>query len=1069
MFRPSSSRSGLSCSGRSKESSSSGSRSSRSGVSTRGRSPRRSPSPRGRRRLSPSSSRSSRRSPSPRRTSRVRSPSGGSQTRRGSEQRDGSLSRRISLGRHSRFACRHSPSRHSESSEEQSLQTAASNERYSIDLLERRRLSDRLGSPVDSQSDVDRDDFTDYPVFSRCLSYHQSLERYSSPERSPPSSFNRRYNKDYHSKDVSLYQLDFDMSYDHLQDISRETDRDIKLHRKHLHSPEKRGRDPKRHPCDREDRQLDVSMDPQGFLPGKQNYYKRNLSRSPSPACSDEDFKEVENSETKRSTCQDMSSSGSVIHGLTNSMQSPEPQFLHRPEKAPALPKKSVLKNRVDEPSLQVNNFLKFSNKNTIAKSANKEYQASVDNWRIFSGVQQNTFHSEQNFKSFLRQKDYQESMSESADLHDDFLLPHERAIQDGSGFLRILDRMVDSSNIQEQRRCSFLDVENEEKFLYDDDEDDANIKYPSTENLTMDSWKESLSLNPRSLSPIKSIEPNTSDGSRIEYEKISDLLKAIGLDIGVSEIGKGAARTEERLHGKKTLRSLDGLSVISHKPDSNEKDCIRSISHSPESSQKNSLSPCGSFQPSNDTSSVSISEHTKSKTLGNNNSGGSSEQSFPPVSATVSAPPSLPILPLPTPLISQYPVSHFSAFTTAQLLPNHPPPTMAPPIYNAYGHYMAYSASAWPMYTPPLRQSNPALSGVNGLVSVTMPPKPIRSNLRIIETVSTVKKNPEKKINKSVLLKIPITPNSRLRSQSSVGGTTERISERNPASEMPKVTEEDKLVSKKEAWQKKLQFLKTELDRRSKQQLQMLCNKCKKKDPLLAEVNRVQENIVKEIAQLQTESRIAETKHSQFEKISHVIKILEMPCKKASENADSLEEEKSDNTKTQENTSNSVKVMDDKEKLRAEQETRKRKLQDLKSELSRLSGQGGQILRNKNIKYKDVLLAELEHTEQKILNEINQLQLETETVEKTQSELDKDCLNKNPVCDEWRNLDHQAGLSLLQETDCNLKRKWCRKEKEDRDERSAKMARKEESAITNELREEGLPTKDILYVLTTT
>ncbi|XP_054845357.1 zinc finger protein 318-like isoform X2 [Eublepharis macularius] len=597
-------------SGRSKESSSSGSRGSRSDTSTRGRSPRRSrsPSPRGRR--SPSSSRSSRRSPSPRRTSRVCSPSGGSRTRRGSEQRDGSLSRTRSpkwhlhsSQRYPQFLGSYSPSRHSESSVEQSLWTEFSSDCYDIATQERRRLSDSLGLPIDSLSDVDR------------------------------------------------------------------------------------------------------------------------------------------------------------------------------PEEASAVPKKLILKKQVDDPSMQ-------------------------------------------NLEDFLSQKDSQELTSESADLHNDFLLPHERASQDGSGFLHILDRMVDSTNAQEKRTCNFLDVEDEEKFLYGDGQDNADFKYP-TEKL-MDSWKESLSLNARSPSPIHFIKPDTLDGSRIAFEKIRDLLKTIGLDIGVVEIGKGAARTEERLHGKKTLHSLDGNSVVSHKPKSIEKDCIQSNSHSPESNQKNSLSPCDYFQPSNDVSSLTISEQANSRTLRHSNSAGTSEQSFFPVSVIPSASPPLPNLPLPNPLISHYPVSHFSAYTAAQLLPNHPPPTVAPPIYNAYGQYMAYSASAWPMYTPPFHQSNPALPDVHGLVSVSMPPKPTRSNLRVIETVSTVKQNPEIKKYKSVLVEIPITPtNSKLLSQSN-GGTPERVSdEKYLASEMPKVMDgREKPKAKKETQNNKLQYLKTELCRLSRQRV---------------------------------------------------------------------------------------------------------------------------------------------------------------------------------------------------------------------------------------------------------
>ncbi|KAL8185710.1 UNVERIFIED_CONTAM: hypothetical protein K2H54_057201 [Gekko kuhli] len=652
-------------------------------------------------------------------------------------------------------------------------------------------------------------------------------------------------------------------------------------------------------------------MDCQDLL----NYYKRILSRSPSPRYPDEDFTEFENSRSKKNTCQDMPGSGYVIPGLTDFWHS-EPQFLHMPEKAPAMPKKSILKKRVDDPSVQVENFLKCFNKNAVAESANKESQACVDDWRAFFGLQRNAYLPEQNFGSFLREKEYQELTSESADLHGDFLLPHERASQDGSGISHILGRMADSTSTQEKKRHDFLDVEDEEKFLYGDDEDDSNINCPSTEMLTVNDGERSVSLNRRPLSPIPSVKPDSLEESRIEYEKIHDLLKTIGLDIGVVETGKGAARTQEQLHGKKTLRSVDGPS---YKADSSEKDSIQSNTHSSESDQKNALSPCGSSLPSNGASSAPISKHAQ--TLEYDNSAGPPEQCFPSVSVIPPAPASLPNLPPPPPPVSQYSLSHFTAFLAAHVLRNYPPPTMPPPSYNAYGHGMAYSTSAWPMHAPP-QQSNPVLPDVHGLASVTVPPRPTQSNFRVMETVSTIKENPENKRNKSVLVEVPVTPtDSSTLSQSSSSVITERISDgKNLASEKPQVIEEgEKLMSEQERQQEKLAYLRTELHRRCKQQWHMLRNKSmnrykanvKKKDPLLVEVNIVQENIVKEISQLLTELNTAEMKQSHLDSVSHItgINSLEKSWKKASESVDSSEEEKAKNKETCEKTSNSIKV----------------------------------------------------------------------------------------------------------------------------------------------------------------
>ncbi|XP_060100367.1 zinc finger protein 318 [Heteronotia binoei] len=1165
MYRSSSGRSSLSSSSRSKESSSSGSRSSRSGTSTsgstRGRSPRRSrsPSPRGRRHRSPSSSRSSRRSPSPRR-SRVRSPSGGSRSRRGSEQRDGSLSRRRSPGRQSRSPGQHSPSRHSESSVEQSLRITVGNDHYGIDTPEQRRLSDRLGSPVDSLSDVERDDLAEGPIFSRGLSHPQSLEQYSSHEDSPPSPYSMRHDEDYRSREVFLHQSEYSMNYDHLQDISREPDRDGELLRKSLYQSEERGRESKRLRYDREDRLLAVNVEHQSFLPGTRNYRKRSLSRSPSPVY--EDFRELESARRKReeeelsrNSSQDLPGSGYVIPGLTNPVQSSEPRYLYRPDEAPAMPKKSILKKRVDDSSVQpevfssrsgsvkelplhshppplpqrsnttpfsaeVENFLKRFNKNAVAESANKDSQASVHDWRPFSGLQQTAFPSEQNFGSFLRQKDYQESAAGSADRQSDFLLPHERASQDGSGFSRILGMMADSTSAQEKRRRSFPDIEDEEKFLYGDDEDDSKINSPSTENLTL-SGKEPVSQKPSSSSsPTQSVKPDTSEESRPEYEKIHDLLKTIGLDIGVAEIGKLAARTQERLHGKKTSRSPDCRSAVSHKPDSREMRRSRSNTRSPESNQKCSLSPSGSFSSSKEQSSVSELEHSKCKTQGHNNSSGTPERSVPPVSLIPSAPPLPNLPPTPNPM-SQYSVSRFSPFTQ-----NYPTPTMAPPGYDAYGHYMAYAASGWPMYAPS-QQSDPAISDVHGLVSLTVPPNPTRPNLRVIETVSTGKGTPEIKRDESVLVQIPTTPTySRLLphlSQSSLRGPIERMSdEKNRASQKQKVIEErEKLKVEQEARQKKLHYLRTELDRLSKQQGEMLRKKRREKDghkdPLLVEVNRLQENIAKEITQLQIVTEAAEKKQSELDKVAQIlgINIFEKSRKPSAENKDSTEKNKSENTRSQEKTSSSnkdSKATNDKPRGRSPKPT------ESCSQPSKLQFQLGSIydyydtgnhwckdcnticgtmfdffthMHNKkhrqtldpyNRPWASKTQSETKQDPMKRIDKIplpakgseflipvtgyycqlcheffgDQISAEQHVKSHPHNEKYKKYVDENPLYEERRNLDRQAGLSVIQETERRLKRKQCEKQKEDRDEKNAKVARKEESNPTKELGEES-------------
>ncbi|XP_077199471.1 zinc finger protein 318-like [Paroedura picta] len=958
-------------SSRPKESRGSGSRPSRS-AATRGRSPRRSrsPSPRGRRRRrSSSSSRSSRRSPSPRRSSRVRSPSGGSWSRRGSEQRDGSWSRRCSpvrhlssKQRHPHFLTSYSPSQHSESLLEQTLRTEFNSDFYGIDAQERRRLSDRLGSP-DSLSDVDRRYLDDDSVFIRGLSYSRSLEQYRSLQESPPSSFNTRYDKDYRGRDAFFHQSD--------NDLPRGSDRGGKLFKKSLQLSEEEWFSPKCPRYDREDSLLDMGTDLQGSLSEKRNYYRQRLSSS--QIFPDEDFKKFvsstrnrEKEELSENTCQDYPGSGYMIRGLINSLQSSESQYPCRPDEIPAMPSQSILTKQA----------------------------------------------SEQNSGSFLRKKEYQELTSKSADLHDDFFLPHERASQDGSGTSHILDRVTDFTCAQEQRRHSFLDVEDEEKFLYGDDNDDSDISCP-TEKLTVNGGKESVSLNKRPLSP----KPDAMEGSEIQYEKIHDLLKTIGLDIGVAEIGKGAARTQERLHGKKTLRPQDGPS---HKSDTSEKDSIQSNTHSSETKWKNPLSPCDSSQASNDASSTLISEYAKSKTLDYDHSAGPLEQSFPSVSTvTPSAPPLPPNLPPPPPQVSQYALSQFSAFLTARALQNYPPPTMAPPSYNTYRPRVAYPDPAWPMYIPP-QQSNPAPPEVHGLVSMPVPSQPTWSNLRVIKRVPKVKEKPEMKRNKSVLVEVTITPtNCKLLPQSSDSGTTKRILDgKNLVSEKP---QEFKLGNK----------IST-------------AEECNKGHGVTVQSGNNSNQIPRGALLLNN----LHCEQSQ---------VMDERKKRKAEPAQKRANKKAEKRKKY----IIVQRRKKRERLKAQKETVPKRLEYLKTELDRVSRQQGQMKQNLTqvIGYsprksnKDPLLKAVNRARRNIESEITRLQQRTEAIEKNQIKPDK-FFNENPFCEERSTLDHQERLAPIQETACSLKQ--CEKQEESKDERSSTVAREEESEITKELGDES-------------
>lgn len=135
-----------------------------------------------------------------------------------------------------------------------------------------------------------------------------------------------------------------------------------------------------------------------------------------------------------------------------------------------------------------------------------------------------------------------------------DFLLFYERVSQDGSGFFRILSMLVDFISIQEKRRRSFFDIEDEEKFFYGDEEEDLKVDFllkffGGFENEVM-RQKVSFLFFLVLVVKLELIEEINS-----EYVKIYDLFKIIGLDIGVVEISKLVVRIQERFYGKKLLR----------------------------------------------------------------------------------------------------------------------------------------------------------------------------------------------------------------------------------------------------------------------------------------------------------------------------------------------------------------------------------------------------------------------------------------------------------------------------------------------------------------------------------
>ncbi|XP_035256164.1 zinc finger protein 318 isoform X4 [Anguilla anguilla] len=126
-----------------------------------------------------------------------------------------------------------------------------------------------------------------------------------------------------------------------------------------------------------------------------------------------------------------------------------------------------------------------------------------------------------------------QETAEESV---GEFLLPHERIRHDAGGFSRILGVMGNAPDLQEKRKI-FTDIEDEEKFLYGDEDEKGKVA-------------------------VKTVAGEKQQAA-VDFEKIKKALTTIGLDLGQAEISKMMARTQEHQTSQVTESShlLKGVS----------------------------------------------------------------------------------------------------------------------------------------------------------------------------------------------------------------------------------------------------------------------------------------------------------------------------------------------------------------------------------------------------------------------------------------------------------------------------------------------------------------------------
>ncbi|XP_059838569.1 zinc finger protein 318 [Hypanus sabinus] len=583
--------------------------------------------------------------------------------------------------------------------------------------------------------------------------------------------------------------------------------------------------------------------------------------------------------------------------GTSSLQQSPRSGYiLHRPDEAPQMPKKSILKKRT-EPELESSAAMQFDEYCGVTVNEKAERRDSYSPSQSFmrlpqkelnfpeseqfsfmrdnremhriteqvglSGLTNTNFHFERELPAKYTTKSELEISSENKICGANFLLPHEQASQGNSGFSRIIGLLAEVDNNFQERKHNFPNIDDEERFLYGDLEED---KTGSRKFRPSYSFNNLLPLRQTNLPEgLSNTEMGKTDK---EYEKIHDLLKTIGLDIGVSEISKLAARTQERLHGKKSSTQSPDSPLDSHNSVSWDKLRTRNDTKSLEphlqsrmklSKQENTPHPGlkeskESFRRDTD---VKAKEPERAAPL------------YPAPTNSINCKSGL----LPTPS-SAFVMPPYGQFALPPInYPLNPPPL----AFNQYNPYLAYTTPAWPRYPPP------QVSEPSSPVVVMMPQSKVsRPNLRVIETVNNPTQTVDQKREESVLVRVQttLTPTQTPESSSNRLMSKSTEEDKRKAEQKRKVLEEKaKLQKEKESRQKRLDYLGNELQKLSKQQGELLRKKRREKDghkdPLLVENGKLQEDIVRQMSIVRQQVEDTEKKLSELDKVAQILGVV--------------------------------------------------------------------------------------------------------------------------------------------------------------------------------------------------
>uniref|UniRef100_A0A8C2YWZ2 U1-type domain-containing protein n=1 Tax=Cyclopterus lumpus TaxID=8103 RepID=A0A8C2YWZ2_CYCLU len=416
-------------------------------------------------------------------------------------------------------------------------------------------------------------------------------------------------------------------------------------------------------------------------------------------------------------------------------------------------------------------------------------------------------------FLDMLNKKVDAEKKSEPVHVNDD-LLPHERALQDGSGFSCIV-------GLAQEQPSSSLALEGKNTQL--------SPKRSSVERTSEE--------------PKDNTEP---------YVKIQSLLRTIGLKLSTGDVSKLASRAQEKLYSPKSSSSERETLLSSTEERQRSRTGSVELDHiySPSSTRSSSLEP---LSRSKAAPSYLTDLRSRGREGSSSSDGGSRRSSAPPKShkdikepvagQSVAAPPPHKELPPQTPdpnLLLAHPRVPIPPYPPSQVH-GMMPPNFPPPGYSQYGNYLPYMHQQWPpMYPPPNMAFKAPEPGAKGRWSI-----------------------------KVQLVFNPVV----------AAKTGRNLTEFLFVCCVQVLEEREKLKQERDVRMKKKEYLMKELERLRKQQGELLRKKRREKgghkDPLLQEISHLQEEVMAQISNLRKEHEAAEKKRNEIEKIALILGLI--------------------------------------------------------------------------------------------------------------------------------------------------------------------------------------------------